>query len=363
MAGGRGERFWPLSREKRPKQLLKLLGKGTLLQQAANRLKKVVPPAHIFVITNSVQTPEVQKQLPWLPKENVIAEPVMRDTCAAVTLGAALVSAKDPDGVMAVLPSDHWIPDEARFVKILKDSFTIAEKLPVLVTIGIKPTEPATGYGYIRLGEELKELPPNFHPSTTFYKAEQFVEKPDYNRACEYLRAGNYRWNAGMFIWTANSLLDGLWKHKPEMAEACRRWIRAAQDGKLQQVLSRDYKKLEKISIDYALMEKADNVVCAEGDFAWDDLGSWTALARHLPTDEQGNTVQALYAQLDSQGNIIYDARSKKGGLIATLGVKDSMVILTDDALLVAPKSEAQRIRQLVQQISEKKRLRKFVVS
>src|SRR5688572_33441158 len=202
MAGGRGERFWPVSREKTPKQLITLLGGKSFLQQAVERVLPIVPLKNIYVITNEVQAPEVRKQLPKLPKENVIAEPVGRDTCAAVTLGAAIVGARSTTGVMAVLPADHVIPEEKKFQQTLSDCFDLASRGRVIVTIGIKPTEPATGYGYIHVGEELPAPTGAKKYKTTFAKVQRFVEKPNYDAAVEYVTSGQYRWNAGMFIWS-----------------------------------------------------------------------------------------------------------------------------------------------------------------
>src|SRR5690348_14357084 len=196
MAGGRGERFWPVSREKTPKQLIKLLGKRSFLQQAVDRVLPVVPLKNILIITNEAQAPEVRKQIPKLPKENVIAEPVGRDTCAAVTLGAALVGARSTTGVMAVLPADHLIPEEKKFQQVLADAFDLGGRGQAIITIGIKPTEPATGYGYIRVGEALPAPQGVKNYKTIFHRAEQFVEKPHFDKALEYLNSGQYRWNA-----------------------------------------------------------------------------------------------------------------------------------------------------------------------
>ncbi|MCX7723268.1 MAG: mannose-1-phosphate guanylyltransferase [Verrucomicrobiae bacterium] len=300
MAGGRGERFWPLSREARPKQLLALVGERTLLQQAVDRVLPLVPPKNIFIITNRVQLAEVARQVPKIPKSNLIAEPIGRDTCAAVTLGAALVGARSTTAVMAVLPADHVIPEEKKFQQVLADAFDLAARGQVIVTIGIKPTEPATGYGYIRVGPPLPP-PTGAKPyKTAFYKAEQFVEKPHFDKALEYLQSGQYRWNAGMFIWSFVTITEGLQKHQPEMYEACRRWFDlAAKPTKLAKQLENDYPALKKISIDYALMEHAQNVVVAEGNFAWDDLGSWTALARHLKPDAEGNCAVAEFVHVE----------------------------------------------------------------
>ncbi len=217
MAGGRGERFWPVSREKTPKQLIKLLGDKSFLQQAVDRVLPLVPIKNVLIITNAAQAPEVRKQLPKLPKENVIAEPVGRDTCAAVTLGAALVGARSTTGIMAVLPADHVIPEEKKFQQVLGDSFDLAGRGRAIVTIGIKPNEPATGYGYIRVGEALPPPPGAKAYKTVFHRAEQFVEKPHYDKALDYVNGGQYRWNAGMFIWSFVTVTEGLQKHQPEM--------------------------------------------------------------------------------------------------------------------------------------------------
>src|SRR3954467_11933574 len=196
MAGGRGERFWPVSREKTPKELLTLLGNRSFLQQAVDRVLPLVPIKNILIITSEAQAPEVRKQLPKVPKDNVIAEPVGRDTCAAVTLGAAVVGARSTTGVMAVLPADHVIPEEKKFQQVLGDAFDLASRGQVIVTIGIKPTEPATGYGYIHAGPALPAPQGVKSYKTTFFKAERFVEKPNYEKAVEYLNSGQYRWNA-----------------------------------------------------------------------------------------------------------------------------------------------------------------------
>src|SRR5262252_4366314 len=228
MAGGKGERFWPLSREETPKQLLTLLGKRSFLQQAVDRVLPLVPIKNIFIITNEAQAPEVRKQLPKLPKQNVIAEPIGRDTCAAVTLGAALVGARSTTAVMAVLPADHVIPEEKKFQQVLADSFDLASRGQAIITLGIKPAEPATGYGYIRVGETLPPPQGVKAYKTTFHRAEQFVEKPYFDKAVEYVNSGQYRWNAGMFIWSFVTITEGLQKHQPEMYAACQRWFSVA---------------------------------------------------------------------------------------------------------------------------------------
>jgi mannose-1-phosphate guanylyltransferase len=361
MAGGRGERFWPVSREKSPKQLLRLLGNRSFLQQAVDRVAPVVPLKNIFVITNEAQAPEVRKQLPKLPKKNVVAEPMGRDTCAAVTLGAALVGSRSTTGVMAVLPADHVIPEEKKFQQVLADSFDLASRGQVIVTIGIKPTEPNTGYGYIHVGEPLPP-PQGAKPfKTTFFRAERFVEKPNFDRALEYVNSGQYRWNAGMFIWSFVTITQGLEKHQPEMAQACQRWFKVAQTSKLDRVLAREYPDIRKISIDFALMEHAQNVVVADGSFAWDDLGSWTALARHIKPDAEGNTAVADFIHVDAARNVIYDARVKNRTPIAIVGLRDSIIVQTDDATLVAHRSQAQKVKEMVARLAADKKYKHLV--
>ncbi len=363
MAGGKGERFWPLSREQTPKQLLTLLGDRSFLQQAVDRVLPLAPPENIFIITNSVQAPAVRRQLPKLPRENVVAEPVGRDTTAAVTLGAALVGARSTTATMAVLPADHVIPEEKKFQRVLGDAFDLASRGRAIVTIGIKPSEPATGYGYIRVGESLPPPVGGKGYRTAFFRAEQFVEKPQFETALEYVNSGNYRWNAGMFIWSFITITEALQKHQPDMYAACQRWFEAAANpAKLNRVLAREYPEIQKISIDYALMERAHNVIVADGAFAWDDLGSWTALARHLKADPEGNTAVADFIHVDAARNIIFDARSPgRRTPVAVVGLRDAILVQTDDAVLLAHKSQAQKIKDLVKKLSLDPKLKRLV--
>jgi mannose-1-phosphate guanylyltransferase len=362
MAGGRGERFWPMSRERTPKQLLTLLGEQSFLQQAVARVLPLVPLANVFVITNAAQAAEVRRQLPKLPKANLVAEPLGRDTCAAVTLGAALVGARSTTGVMAVLPADHVIPDARKFQQTLGDCFDLASRGRAIVTIGIKPTEPATAYGYIHVGEPLPP-PQGAKPyKTVFHRAQRFVEKPDFDTALGYVNGGQHRWNAGMFIWAFVTITEGLQKHQPEMFAACQRWFPVAQQpAKLAQRLAKDYPDLKKVSIDYALMEHAQNVVVADGLFAWDDLGSWNALAHHLKADAEGNCAVADFIHVDAARNLIYDARTKNRTPVAVVGQRDTILVLTDDATLLVHKSQAQKLKELVRQLAEDPKRKRLV--
>ena len=361
MAGGRGERFWPVSRESTPKQLLSLLDKKSFLQQAVERIAPLVPDKNIFVITGESMVPAVRKQLPKLPKNNVVGEPCGRDTCAAVTLGASLVGSRSTTGIMAVLPADHVVPDAKRFQQVLADSFDLASRGRAIVTVGIKPTAPETGYGYIRVGAELPP-PHGIKPyKTAFHRAEQFTEKPNLDRALEYMNSGLYRWNAGIFLWSFVTITEGLQQHQPEMFEACQRWFTAAGKEKLQKILAKDYPDIKRTSIDYALLEKAQNVIVADGDFDWDDLGSWTAVARHFKPDAEGNCARADFIHIDSARNLVFDAREKHVTPIALVGLRDCIVVATDDALLVAHKRAAQQVKALVSKLAEIPRFKKLL--
>ena len=264
---------------------------------------------------------------------------------------------------MAVLPADHVIPDEKKFQQVLSDAFDLATRGQAIITIGIKPTEPATGYGYIHVGEPLPPPSGVKKYKTTFCRAEKFVEKPNYDTALGYLQSGQYRWNAGMFIWSFVTIANGLEKHQPEMFAACQRWFKVAnKPAKLAKKLAKEYPVIKKISIDYALIEHAQNVIVAAGDFEWDDLGSWNALARHLKADPEGNCAVADFIHVDAARNIIFDARTKdRRTPIAVVGLRDSILVQTDDAVLLAHKSQAQKVKELVKQLGEDARLKKLV--
>ncbi|MGH7980374.1 MAG: mannose-1-phosphate guanylyltransferase, partial [Limisphaerales bacterium] len=282
--------------------------------------------------------------------------------CAAVTLGAALVGARSTTGVIAVLPADHVMPEAKKFQQILNDAFDLAGRGQAIVTIGIKPTEPATGYGYIRLGNQLPAPDGVRKYKTTFFRAEQFVEKPNFERALEYINSGQYRWNAGMFVWSFVTITNGLEKHQPDMFAACQRWFKvAAHPPKLAKILAKEYPDLKKISIDYALMEHAQNVIVADGAMEWDDLGAWPALARHLKADAAGNCAVGDFIHVDAARNIIYDARTENRTPIAVVGLRDSILVQTDDAVLLAHKSQAQKVKELVRKLGEDPRLKKLV--
>ena len=360
MAGGRGERFWPVSRESNPKQLISLLSDRSFMQQTVDRVKTLVPLENIIVITNAIQLSKVRKQLPDLPRKNIIGEPCGRDTCAAVALSAAIVRSRSENGVMAVLPADHFIASETEFRRVLLDSMYFAKSEMALITIGIKAEEPSTGYGYIQVGKRIRRDISRSLKST-FFNVKRFVEKPNLSKAKGYLKSGNYRWNAGMFIWSCAAISEELKRQQPKLYLAVERWSSISSLSKLNSVLSADYPKLNKISVDYAIMENAKSIVCADGKFGWDDLGSWPALSRHIKSDKNGNCSVANVVQVDSSNNIIFDARSDNSAPIALVGINDAIVVQSDDATMIAAKSESQKIKQLVLKLCKDKRFKHLV--
>ncbi len=345
MAGGKGERFWPLSTSKRPKQLLALVGDKPLIAQAVERLDGLVPPENVFVVTNADLVEATRQAAPLIPPENIVGEPVGRDTAAAVACGGALVKARDENGVFAVLTADQVMGDLDVFSSTLKGGMDLAEQNDILVTIGIKPTHPATGFGYIESGEAFDTA-----EGVEFRKADRFVEKPDETTAAEYLSTGKFYWNSGMFIWSIPSLEKAFANHCGEMCRLMNELTGYAATGKIVEGMDATYPSLDKISIDYALMEKADNIIMACGTFAWDDVGSWPALESHFPQDEAGNTKIGSVESLDASGNIIMS----EGHLTAVIGVSDLVVVQAEGVTLVCPKDRAQDIKKMVIALRDK---------
>ncbi len=351
MAGGYGERFWPMSRRKQPKQLLPIVGDRTMIQQTVARLETVVDPARMMVVTNREQAPLVRKQLPRV--KNVIAEPMGRNTAPCIGLAAAIINKRDPDGVMAVLPADSYISDAAGYRRVVRDALELAKQQDVLVTIGIQPASPHTGYGYIQVGETL-----DTRAVTKFWKAHRFVEKPDLKTAREFLAAGDYRWNAGMFVWSVRAILAAFEKYQPDMAASLRRIEKAVGTKSFNVVVKREYARMEKISVDYAIMEKAGNVVVANGDFDWDDVGDWPAVERHYPKDANGNVARGEAVALNANNCVIVSAGNH---LVAVVGVSDLVVVHTADATLICHKSEAQRVREIPKQLATQPKYKKLL--
>src|SRR5216117_1377705 len=340
LAGGSGERFWPLSRQARPKQLLRLVSKKTLLEETLARLEGFIPRERILILTNTEQESAVRKLLGNLPKENILAEPAKRDTAAAIALGTGWVAVRDHAAIMVVLPADHIIANRDAFQDTLALAADAAEETSELVVIGIKPTWACPGFGYIEHGKlvNLRKRPDN----ELIHRVVRFREKPNPDLAESFLRRGNFRWNAGMFVWSVPTVLREFNRHAPELADFISQ-LRAP--GNFEKALRERFSKLPLISFDYAIMEKADRVLVVEAGFDWDDIGSWTAVANYFKNDEHGNAANGAITAVDSTNNIVFD---QDGTTIALLGVHNLIVVRTKDAVLVCHKHQAERIKTLI---------------
>jgi mannose-1-phosphate guanylyltransferase len=340
LAGGSGERFWPLSRQARPKQLLRLVSDRTLLEETLVRLEGFIPPERILILTNAEQEHAVRKLLGDFPKENIVAEPAKRDTAAAIALGTGWVAVRDHAAIMVVLPADHVIANRQAFQNTLTLAADAAEETSELVTIGIKPTWACPGFGYIEHGKpvNLRKRPER----ELVHRVVRFREKPNPDLAESFLRRGNFRWNAGMFVWAVPTVLREFNRHAPDLAD----FISQLQaPGNFETALRERFSKLPRISFDYAIMEKADRVLVVEAGFDWDDIGSWRAVANYFEKDKRGNAANCAVIAIDSSNNIVFE---EDGTTIALVGVHDLIVVCTPDALLVCHRHEAERIKNLI---------------
>jgi mannose-1-phosphate guanylyltransferase len=335
MAGGSGERFWPLSRIAQPKHLVPLLSEVTLLEQTVKRVEQALPASNIFVLTNAAQIEGCRAVLKHLKPEQFIAEPAKRDTAPACALGTALVRNLDPDAVVVFLPADALIKDATTFGAQLTAAADLAAAQETIVTFGIRPDHPSTRFGYLQAGAALKEST----ATCPFFNVDKFVEKPDAATAEMYLKSGKFFWNAGIFLWKSSTFLREAKRLKPELAEFVERFPKKDYGA----YLAEKFPVLPKISVDYAIMEKASRVTVAEARFDWDDMGSWTALPAHLPMDENGNTLRGAVTAHDSKNNIALS----QGRLIALCGVRDLIVVETKDAILVCHRDAAELIKHL----------------
>ena len=342
LAGGSGQRFWPLSRESLPKQLLRLFGDKTLLEMTVQRLDGLVPKENILVLTSQQQEEAVRRLLPELPPENILAEPEKRDTAPAIALGVGWVVARDPGATMLVLPADHLIGNTAEFQRVLAQAARAAEFGSSLVTVGITPTWPCPSYGYIERGKRTSlpgadEIP--------LYEVARFREKPNPDLAEHFLSQGGFTWNAGMFIWSIPAIFSELTRHCPVLADFISE-LRNSKD--FMATVRSQYHRLPKLSIDYALMERASRVLNIEATFDWDDVGNWTAVGRHLNRDTHGNQHNGPISTLDAAGNLAFTQTSQH---LALLGVQDLIVVATPDALLVTHRSCAENIKKLTEHL------------
>jgi mannose-1-phosphate guanylyltransferase len=353
MAGGGGTRFWPRSRQQRPKQFLALGGERTLLQQALDRLEGLLPAEHTWVITGQTYQEETGRQLPQLVKEHIVGEPCGRDTAACIGLGAALIARQDPSAVMLVTPADHVIEPVREFERAARVAAIMAEEhSSALITFGIPPTFPSTGYGYIQRGSEVAE-----RQGISVCRVQRFEEKPPVDRAERFLVSGEYYWNSGIFVWHVAAVLEELHRQQPILHDGIRRIADAWDSPQRNEVLRREYEAMPKNSIDYAVMEHAREVFVVKAPYRWDDVGSWLALERMHPQDAEHNTVLAKHCGLKTSHCIIV---GDSGRLITTIGVENLVIVQDGDATLIADRRDEGTVKQLVE-LLKKKGLEKYL--
>ncbi len=345
LAGGSGTRFWPLSRNEKPKQLLALFDEETLIEKAVNRLDGLVKRENILILTNQAQAAGVRAVFPDLPEANIVAEPARRDTAPAIALAAGWIAARDPEAVMIALPADQLVTDSGGFREILSAAAEAADCGEAIVTLGIRPDWACPGYGYIERGE-VADLE-GYQNEIPVVEVKSFREKPSPEVAEEFLKQGNFSWNAGIFIWTIPTLLKELSQHCPELSE----FILTLQDSSdFSATVAEKFPHLSKTSIDYALMENAANVLNIEADVGWDDVGGWNSVGKYLQNDEAGNAHRGDLTAIESGDNVVFSTTNSK---VALLGVSDLIVVQTEDALLVARKEDADKIKALVDELPE----------
>lgn len=340
MAGGKGERFWPKSRISRPKQFLSLTSDGeTMIQKTVKRLLPLVNAEDIYIATNEMYRQLAEEQLPDIPKENILCEPAPRNTAPCIAFSAAVIGRKYEDAVMLVLPSDHLIGSEEIYINTLKKAVSVAENGNNLVTIGIMPTYAETGYGYINFGSE----------SDGAYEVERFVEKPDMATAEKYLASGKYLWNSGMFVWKISSIMSNIQQFMPAVYNGAVRIGEAFGTPQFNEVLEKEFDTMPSESVDFGIMEKADNIYTIPGSFGWDDVGSWLAVERINDTDENNNYIEGNVCVSDIKNTTVCGGKR----LIATVGVNNLIIVDTDDAVLICDKNSTQDVKKIISQLKE----------
>ncbi|MGV6845701.1 MAG: mannose-1-phosphate guanylyltransferase [Lutibacter sp.] len=342
MAGGVGSRFWPQSTKSNPKQFLDLLGVGkTLLQQTFNRFEKLIPSENIFIATNENYFDLVKKQIPKLQDFQIVLEPAMRNTAPCNLYSALKIHKKNTNAQIVVAPSDHYIDDEENFLENIKNAFQFSKENKALITLGIMTNSPNTGFGYIKFSKE----------SATFKKVIQFTEKPDLKTAEKFIESGNYLWNAGIFIWSSASILNAFKTYLPNMYHLFKQGVSDFNSSKENNFISKNYPKADNISIDYGILEKADNVYVLPTNFGWNDLGTWGSLYEKLPKDELGNVFTGSAAIFrKAQNNMVNTTSNKK---VVIQGLHDFIVVENEHMLLICPKADQQDIKEITNQVKD----------
>jgi mannose-1-phosphate guanylyltransferase len=346
LAGGGGTRFWPLSRQEMPKQLLNISGNDIMLNDTIERFEGIIPLENTIVVTNQSQAELLKEKMHTsVLSENILVEPVARNTAASILYAALFIEKQHGDSVMVVLPSDHYITDDEKFKKTLDEACTVAMESDRIVTIGIKPTFASTGYGYI----SYENLPMMTSPCAVYDVAE-FVEKPNLQKAQGYLASGHYLWNSGIFIWKTSVIIENFKRYLPRLYKTLLPLSVYLGTEREEEMIRAIYPTLQNISIDYGILERCDEVVVVAGDFGWNDIGSWDALGAIFPPDELGNIVKANHLGIDTKNSIVYG----NGRLITTIGVDGLIIADTEDALLICPKDQAQSVKEMVDLLKEK---------
>ncbi len=346
MAGGSGTRFWPWSRKKTPKQLLKITGQETMITQTVDRIIEEIPSENIYIVTTASLAESVKEELSQVPAKNIISEPFGRNTAACIGLAATIISKKCPNAIMAVMTADHLIESPDLFIKSIKCAEKLAIEEAALITFGIKPTEPSVNYGYIQRDEEVINL-----QGFPVYDVKCFTEKPDRITAENFLKSDNYYWNSGIFVWSASTILENINTHMPDLSHGLERIKKSLETPDESSVICHEYEKFENISIDYGIMERASNVKIIEAGFTWDDVGSWLAIERLNKSDQNNNTILGKHCGLDTQGNIIIGDDEH---LIATINVSNMIIVNTKDVTMVCNKDSAEDIKKLTELLKEK---------
>jgi mannose-1-phosphate guanylyltransferase len=352
LAGGGGTRLWPKSREKTPKQFLKITSQDTMMQLAAARVTQVVPWERVIVVTNEKYRDEVKKQLPQVPMDNILAEPAKRETAMAMLVGALYAKSLDPEAVVINGASDHVVVDQKEFVRVMKAASQVASDHEHLVSVGITPTFPTSAFGYIKVGAELRKLERNL----SVFKVDSFTEKPNEATARAYISTGKYFWNANMYVWSARALQAAFEKYMPEMYEVTKP-LESASVKEFHDLLPKLYDKVEAISIDYAISEKADNLVLIPGDFGWNDVGDWKVVFDLGKKDVDKNVVlsdteDAKTLAINSHGNLVHT----DGRLVALVGIEDMVIVDTPEILMILQKKQSQDVKKLVERLKEEDR-------
>ncbi|MCH5279879.1 MAG: mannose-1-phosphate guanylyltransferase [Lachnospiraceae bacterium] len=347
MAGGNGSRFWPLGRKERPKQLLNLSGKDLMINETLKRLSFCIEKENLMIVTNVSQASLMEEETKeWVKKENILSEPAARNTAACIGYAAMEILRKHGDGIMCILPSDQFVKDEEEFVRVMEAAIVTAEETDGLVTIGICPTFPATGYGYIK-SKEGSRTPIGDKNMKNYSIVEEFVEKPDKETAQIYLEKGGYLWNSGMFVWKASTILSYMERLLPDVYSCLQEIGKDMGTDREQETIERVYPAIPKISIDYGIMERADHVLVIPAEFGWNDIGSLDMLTLMKEADEKGNVSYGETVFEDCEGSILYAADK----LVAAVGMKDVIVVQTKDAVLVCPKDKAQDVKKLTERL------------